>query len=114
MLRTRRVADGRVLLRHWGVRQTTGILDSSAGGQPSRHMVPLGKRHVVKAESLTSNDDTASDSTTKSTARPSAGRAPGGPTMDTSVPPTRIGNSPIGLQLSSAGFRSTRRHFGST
>jgi hypothetical protein len=31
-----------------------------------------------------------SDSTTKSIARPSAGRASGGPTMDTSVPPARI------------------------
>src|SRR5262245_32459840 len=31
-----------------------------------------------------------SDSTTKSTARPSAGRASVGPTMDTSVPPARI------------------------
>src|SRR5262249_7328957 len=31
-----------------------------------------------------------SDSTTKSTARPSAGRASDGPTMDTSVPPARI------------------------
>src|SRR5215813_7660880 len=31
-----------------------------------------------------------SDSTTKSTARPSAGRASAGPTMDTSVPPARI------------------------
>src|SRR6185436_13679371 len=31
-----------------------------------------------------------SDSTTKSTARPSAGRASGGPTMDTSVPPARV------------------------
>ena len=30
-----------------------------------------------------------SDSTTKSTARPSAGRASGGPTTDTSVPPAR-------------------------
>src|SRR4249920_1508126 len=31
-----------------------------------------------------------SDSTTKSTARPSAGGAPIGPTTDTSVPPARI------------------------
>src|SRR6516162_9678681 len=31
-----------------------------------------------------------SDSTTKSTAKPSLGRASGGPTMDTSVPPARI------------------------
>src|SRR5205809_2179289 len=31
-----------------------------------------------------------SDSTTKSTAKPSAGRASTGPTMDTSVPPARI------------------------
>src|SRR4051794_40753642 len=31
-----------------------------------------------------------SDSTTKSTARPSSGRASVGPTMDTSVPPARV------------------------
>src|SRR5258708_21680150 len=80
-----RVAHGRTRMTVFPLRRSVGFKAATASSRVET--LPMFVRRPPSRNPCTHSLSWArSDSTTKSTARPSAGRASAGPTMDTSVP----------------------------
>src|SRR5438067_13222709 len=84
-----RVAHGRTRMIIFPLRRSVGFKAAMASSRVET--LPMFVRSRPSRTRWTISLSWArSDSTTKSPARPSAGRASAGPTMDTSIPPARI------------------------
>src|SRR5713226_3485049 len=80
---------GRTLMIVFPLRRSVGLRAATASSRIAT--LPMFVRsRPSRTRRTTSPSWARSDSTTKSTARPSSGRVSGGPTTDTNVPPARI------------------------
>src|SRR5215472_6520147 len=84
-----RVAHGRTRMTVFPARRSVALKVATASSRAETFPMFVRSR-PSRTRWTISLSWARSDSTTKSTARPSAGRASAGPTMDTSVPPARI------------------------
>src|SRR3954462_1322335 len=83
------VAHGRTRMTVFPARRSVALKVATASSR-AETLPMFVRRRPSRTRWTISLSRARSDSTTKSTARPSAGRVSAGPTMDTSVPPARI------------------------